>query len=1094
MTTRSVIIASAGSGKTFTLSNRLIGWMVHRLRTEGDPGCDRILASTFTRKAAGEIQSRILEHLAQAVLDPEAMERYQASFGLQEPPSREEVRTVLSEFIHNLHRIQISTLDGVFHRICQCFPSEVGLPANWTIADSSSMDRLRSECVNEVLDSIDSRSMSLLVTLMQRGERKRSIHGDITRRIWGGGFRTELLQLIRATRMAHDPEGPWSWLAPAEDGSAIDGGQRLDPGDLAAAISSLAKISLPLTKAGTENKDWVKARDAMVSDLEEAEWEQFLGRGLTMRCSADPPEEFSKAMPTDAMIEVVELLVRHAKAEYIRQRHEELVATRSILLAIEAIYRRRQFREGLYTFGDIEQMLAEAGVVQRESLGALWFRLDGMIRDIAFDEFQDTSTRQFEVLDPLIEEVLSGDGGDVDRGFLVLADPKQSIYGWRGGTPGLVSAVESTYSGRLDEEAPLARSWRSSRVVLDVVNMVFDSISDNQVWSSIDGSAAGVNAWADRFQTHEAARDLPGFVQVLVPDPGESKPGLEHALEEVVKLLVERTSVAPGRTIGVLVSQNSTATRLVAMLRNAEVDASEEGSSLLVDSPAVLALLSLLHLAEHPGDTRSLYHVAKSPLGAFLELDAIDGLDRSARRMAARDLSRRIRAGLLSRGYGEYIQSLVQGISGSCTPRDSLRLRQLVELADEWEPNATLQPGDFTRYVLGTPRSASTVSPVRVMTIHKAKGLEFDEVVLPELTRDFSRITDSVYLHRENPTSPPTRVVPLLNKSVIEYFPTLNGECRAARFKEVVQDALSVLYVAMTRARHAIHIIMLPLVDGKEDEGPPSTATGLLRIALPGLDKALKEHAEQQDHVVWTHGDPSWSEHADEPVPATDRLPLARPVLKPSSRRHRPRVAPSSRGTRTASDVLGAWRLAPRGAADRGTLLHELFRHVGWIEDALPSESEIQRALSTTAMLTGAPVGEERRNEALGAFHRALEGPAVRLRLSREVYADRASDELVLWRERPMHVQLEDEVLVGRFDRVVIGYRDGRPAWADVIDFKSDAVADDGGASLLNLYAPQLDTYASAICRMLDLTRDMVTTRLLLIGADIDLELAPPSS
>ena len=93
-----------------------------------------------------------------------------------------------------------------------------------------------------------------------------------------------------------------------------------------------------------------------------------------------------------------------------------------------------------------------------------------------------------------------------------------------------------------------------------------------------------------------------------------------------------------------------------------------------------------------------------------------------------------------------------------------------------------------------------------------------------------------------------------------------------------------------------------------------------------------------------------------------------------------------------------------------------------------------------------------------------------------------------------MHVQLEDEVLVGRFDRVVIGYRDGLPAWADVIDFKSDAVAEDGGASLLNLYAPQLETYASAICRMLDLTREMVTTRLLLIGADIDLELAPPSS
>ncbi len=93
-----------------------------------------------------------------------------------------------------------------------------------------------------------------------------------------------------------------------------------------------------------------------------------------------------------------------------------------------------------------------------------------------------------------------------------------------------------------------------------------------------------------------------------------------------------------------------------------------------------------------------------------------------------------------------------------------------------------------------------------------------------------------------------------------------------------------------------------------------------------------------------------------------------------------------------------------------------------------------------------------------------------------------------------MHVQMDEEDIMGRFDRVVIGYRDGKPAWADVIDFKSDAVGDDGGASLLSHYAPQLERYASALCRMLDLPAEMVTTRLLLIGADIDIEHSPSSS
>ena len=606
MTTRSVIIASAGSGKTFTLANRLIGWMVHRLRTEGDPGCDRILASTFTRKAAGEILQRVLEHLAKGVLDPSSLDLYKESFGLDVAPDADELRAVLHSFVRLLHRVQISTLDGVFHRICQCFSAEIGLPANWTIADSSELNRLRAECVNEVLESVDRPSMGLLLKLMHHGSRKRSVHADMTRRIWGGGYGTALLQFIRATRMAPDPQAPWTWLAPAEDGSTIDDGRMLDSSAFAAAVDRLETAPLHMTKSGAPDKRWVKARAAMVEDLRQDHWEAFLARRLTTICSVHEGEQFQKGSAPQQLIDVVKPLVQHAMAMCIKQRHEGLVATRSVLHAIETVGRRRQERAGLYTFNDIEQLLAEAGVVQRESMGALWFRLDGMVRDLAFDEFQDTSTNQFKVLDPLIEEVLSGEGGDADRGFLVLADPKQSIYGWRGGTPGLVDDVESMYADRLNGEPPLVQSWRSSRIVLDVVNKVFSTIDDNAAIGAKEHGAEGAKAWAQRYRTHEAARDLPGHVQVCVPAVEGATPSLDDALQVAVDLIAQRHSAAPDRSIGVLVSKNSTATRLVAMLRKVGVDASEEGSSLLVDSPAVLVMNSLFHLAQHPGDIRYL--------------------------------------------------------------------------------------------------------------------------------------------------------------------------------------------------------------------------------------------------------------------------------------------------------------------------------------------------------------------------------------------------------------------------------------------------------------------------------------------------------
>ena len=1092
MTTRSVIIASAGSGKTFTLANRLIGWMVHRLRTEGEPGCDRLLASTFTRKAAGEILERVLQHLAQGVLDDEARSRYADSFGLSTCPTRDELRTVLLTFIRLLHRVQINTLDGVFHRICQCFAAEIGLPANWTIGDDSSMERLRAECINEVLDAVDGDSMTLLIKLMQRGQRKRSVHASISRKIWGGGYGSELLQIIRATSMTPDPAAPWNWLKPAADGSALDGGRPLDPTTLARAIDVLEEAPIVLKKDGTPNSYWFKNHKGMVSDLRAGDWESFLERAVTAVCSTRIGDTFARNLPDDELIEAVAPLVVHAKACCINGRHEELVATHSILGAIETVYRKRQYRVGLYTFGDIEQLLAECGVIRRDALGLLWFRLDGMVRDLAFDEFQDTSTRQYKVLEPLIEEVLSGEGGDVDRGFLVLADPKQSIYGWRGGTPGLIDDLERDYANRMDEEPPLVRSWRSSSVVLDAVDRVFGSLEENAALQQIDHAMDGVRAWLRNYSRHEAARDLPGCVQVLVPDAGTDKPTMDHALEMAVELIVDRHTAAPGRTIGVLVSRNKTVTRLVAALRKAGVDASEEGSSLLVDSPAVLAMLSLFHLADHPGDVRSLFHVSATPLAPLLDIDPLDVLDAELQRRCARRVSLEVRQGLLEHGYGAYVQRLVTGLEPFCTARDVLRLHQLVELAEAWDPQATLEPVDFIRYIESTPRSTAAVSNVQIMTVHKSKGLEFDEVVLPELNRNFMRTSDSLYLHRERPTGPPTRVVPRMSKELSLHFPTISDECMAARARESIQDALSVLYVAMTRARNALHMVLLPLSDDSKTGEPittlTGTAAGVLRAALPELNRRMIAHEERDEPVLWSHGASSWSTAAA-PTTSNDSMVLERPTLAASGRVRRTWVSPSSKSERSVADRLGADRFAPMIGADRGTLIHELFRHVLWIEDGVPDSSAIEAALAATARMTGGPMPTDRRDEAIDAFKRALEHDAVRHRLSRSAYGGRGHDELLVWRERPIQIIVDDEVVNGRFDRVVIGRLEGRPIWADIVDYKSDWVGDDGGAALLKRYGSQLQGYADALVRLLSLEPDHVTARLLCTGPGLDLQL-----
>ena len=119
MTARcSVVIANAGSGKTWTLANRIIRWVIDDLRAGRQPEPARVLAVTFTRKAAGEILARILAHAAQGAaagaVGEAARKDFEAIIG---PATQEDYLGVLKALCAELHRLQIGTIDGFFHRI-----------------------------------------------------------------------------------------------------------------------------------------------------------------------------------------------------------------------------------------------------------------------------------------------------------------------------------------------------------------------------------------------------------------------------------------------------------------------------------------------------------------------------------------------------------------------------------------------------------------------------------------------------------------------------------------------------------------------------------------------------------------------------------------------------------------------------------------------------------------------------------------------------------------------------------------------------------------------------------------------------------------
>src|SRR5690606_22163370 len=150
---RELVLASAGTGKTFRISSRIIG-----LLAAGEAP-DAIFASTFTRAAAGEILDRVLQRLARAALDSQAAAELSAHASLGDGPHRpftpEDWLGLLARVTRDLHRLNISTLDAFFVRTASTFADEIGLPPGWGIADRAVADGVLAEALDDLLARSD---------------------------------------------------------------------------------------------------------------------------------------------------------------------------------------------------------------------------------------------------------------------------------------------------------------------------------------------------------------------------------------------------------------------------------------------------------------------------------------------------------------------------------------------------------------------------------------------------------------------------------------------------------------------------------------------------------------------------------------------------------------------------------------------------------------------------------------------------------------------------------------------------------------------------------------------------------------------------
>ncbi|MCB0339178.1 MAG: UvrD-helicase domain-containing protein, partial [Bdellovibrionales bacterium] len=245
-----LVRASAGSGKTFALTSRFLA-----ICAAGESP-EKILATTFTRKAAGEILNRIFVRLARACLDQKAAKELGCQIGVPNL-SCKGAQSIFIRIIESQHKLQICTLDSFFSSIAKVFAFELRFPPDFTVSKDSSREVL-SESISDYLACSNPEEIQTLLNGFHAGALKRSIHDQMLQTV------SSLLGLYRASSTD-------AWMSEFSETLEVE---------LDEIADQLSSISLPKTKAGKENSLWAKSRQQLLDAVKQQDWKTISDNGL----------------------------------------------------------------------------------------------------------------------------------------------------------------------------------------------------------------------------------------------------------------------------------------------------------------------------------------------------------------------------------------------------------------------------------------------------------------------------------------------------------------------------------------------------------------------------------------------------------------------------------------------------------------------------------------------------------------------------------------------------------------------------------------------------------------------------------------------
>jgi len=439
-----------------------------------------------------------------------------------------------------------------------------------------------------------------------------------------------------------------------------------------------------------------------------------------------------------------ELLHELQEAVVTQMRHKEARYFKELFSVLKLYIKSRQsliVQNNELSFDDITLMVH---TLLREKLESefLYFRLDSRMKHLLLDEFQDTSIVQFDILRPLIEEIRAGKGANEGGSFFFVGDVKQSIYRFRGGASGLFYQVAEHFGVHVE---PLRVNYRSRSVIVNFVNAVFGEKIRGYVHQESPESLAG------------------GYVQVKIATE------LLEGLGEYVAYLIEK-GVIP-EEIAILTATNKDGSSVEEYLGNLGYEVVTETTAKLIHQRSVRAIIEYLR-----------YSYFGAPLYRH-NCAALLGVE----------------SGQIGRAAVDDVVADAIGFIARWEIADKSALMFLEELRRYRDIEETLF--ECERLEAASPQS--DLRGIRIMTVHKSKGLEFEHViVLDRLGQPRAKNGPILYEYENSNLNALYYRIKGRESLDPNYALALEKEKKLEQ-----EDQLNALYVALTRAVNSLALI-----------------------------------------------------------------------------------------------------------------------------------------------------------------------------------------------------------------------------------------------------------------------------------------------